>query len=146
MKRILLPVLAVAVLAAVGIYAVAYVKEQIPVEAEKKKQAQQEEKDTRNAERDAKAQVTSAEANADAQAELPSEAQIGAGVGEVKQCQFDMAVADIGEDATWELIEEWIRETLQVTGGEVPLDEAVVDWARPERPLDQFFADHGYVC
>ena len=73
MKRILRPVLAVAVLAAVGIYAVAYVKEQIPVE-------------------------------------------------------------------------EWIRETLQVTGGEVPLDEAVVDWARPERPLDQFFADHGYVC
>ena len=34
MKRILLPVLAVAVLAAVGIYAVAYVKEQNRVEAE----------------------------------------------------------------------------------------------------------------
>ena len=147
MKRILLPVLAVAVLAAVGIYGVAYVKEQNRVEEEQKeKQAQQEDKDKRNAERDAKVQVTSAEADASAQAELPSEAQINAEVGEVKQCQFDMAVADIGEEATWELTEEWIRETLQVRGGEVPLDEAIVDWARPERPLDQFFADHGYVC
>lgn len=146
MKRILLPVLAVAVLAAVGVYAVAYVKEQNRVEAEKEKQAQQKEKDKRNAERDAKVQVTSAEADASAQAELPSEAQIDAEVGQVKQCQFDMAVADIGEEATWELTEEWIRETLQIRGGEVPLDEAIVDWARPERPLDQFFADHGYVC
>jgi uncharacterized protein HemX len=147
MKRILLGVLAVAILSAVGIYTVAYVKEQNRVEAEKKeKQAQQEDKDKRNAQRDAKVQVTSAEADASAQAELPAEAQIDAEVGEVRQCQFDMAVADIGEDATWELTEEWIRETLQVRGGEVPLDEAMVDWARPERPLDQFFADHGYVC
>jgi uncharacterized protein HemX len=147
MKRILLGVLAVAILSAVGIYAVAYVKEQNRVEAEKReKQGQQEDKDKRNAQRDAKVQVTSAEADASAQAELPAEAQIDAEVGEVRQCQFDMAVADIGEDATWELTEEWIRETLQVRGGEVPLDEAMVDWARPERPLDQFFADHGYVC
>jgi uncharacterized protein HemX len=147
MKRILLGVLAVAILSALGIYTVAYVKEQNRVEAEKKeKQAQQEDKDKRNAQRDAKVQVTSAEADASAQAELPAEAQIDAEVGEVRQCQFDMAVADIGEDATWELTEEWIRETLQVRGGEVPLDEAMVDWARPERPLDQFFADHGYVC
>ncbi len=147
MKRILLGVLAVAILSAVGIYTVAYVKEQNRVEAEKReKQAQQEDKDKRNAQRDAKVQVTSAEADASAQAELPAEAQIDAEVGEVRQCQFDMAVADIGEEATWELTEEWIRETLQIRGGEVPLDEAIVDWARPERPLDQFFADHGYVC
>jgi uncharacterized protein HemX len=147
MKRILLGVLAVAILSAVGIYTVAYVKEQNRVEAEKReKQGQQEDNDKRNAQRDAKVQVTSAEADASAQAELPAEAQIDAEVGEVRQCQFDMAVADIGEDATWELTEEWIRETLQVRGGEVPLDEAMVDWARPERPLDQFFADHGYVC
>src|SRR5919112_5250285 len=135
MKRILLPILAVAVLAAVGIYAVAYVKEQNRVEAGKKeKQAQQEEKDKRNAERDAKVQVTSAEADANAQAELPSEAQIDAEVGEVKQCQFEMAVADIGEEATWELTEEWIRETLQVRGGEGTFDEAVMGLGRPDRP------------
>src|ERR687893_743328 len=138
MKRILLPALAVAVLAAVGIYAVAYVKEQNRVEAEQKeKQAQQEEKDKRNAERDAKVQVTSAEADASAQAGLPSEAQIDAEVGEVKQCQVDMAVADIGEDATWELTEEWIRETLKVRGGGGPLGERTARLARPQGTADQ---------
>ena len=70
-----------------------------------------------------------------------------AAVGEVKQCQIDLAVADVGTAGVERLVFEWTEETFQTQiGPNEGLTDAIVDWAKPARPIDQFFADKGYVC
>ena len=70
-----------------------------------------------------------------------------AAVGEVKQCQIDLAVADVGTAGVERLVFEWTQETFQTQiGPNEGLTDAIVDWAKPARPIGQFFADKGYVC
>ena len=70
-----------------------------------------------------------------------------AAVGEVKQCQLDLAIADVGTAGVERLVFEWTQETFQTQiGPNEGLTDAIVDWTKPERPIGQFFADKGYVC
>ena len=78
---------------------------------------------------------------------LAPDENVQAAVGEAKQCQIDLAVADVGAEGVEQLVGEWIEESLQTQiDPSEDIAGAVVDWAKPERPIDEFFAAKGYVC